>query len=559
MVFAWALIMHGLGWAQTSNYAQVRALDAGQAQIDPWHWETKDKAYVNGHFYSVKAPGLAMLTLPAYSALDALGAQGVADDAAANARASDSHHWIGHPVVPYTETGFDADIAKQVASSTERATPIIWALGLIGAVIPALIMLLVVRSLGDRLERGFGAAAAITLGLGTIVMSFASEYFSHVIAAALGIAAFALLYREREGPPRPWLTAAAGLLCGLAVSFEYPLGLVGVVLFGYLLSRPERRLGRSASYAAAGLLGALPALAFNQWALGSPFEFAYGSAVAVQGISGHMELGLNSDGMFGITSPKGSAAVDLLIAGRGLLVLTPVVAMALAGAIALRRSHRAEANVILAAVGAYFLYNCGYWLPFGGGTPGPRFLIPALPFLALGLPTAWRRWPALTLVTAIPSAVFMVAAALTKPLIGEEGTYVWSHMLFNGDLEQTPLSALGVHQGWLAIVPVALALIATVMLAARATPRLRLGPLRFAILAAAAWVLVALFGPLLAGDAVTPVDARGDETVELIVLSALLALATLAVLRYRERREPAAAAAPVPVPAGAAALGEPSS
>ena len=50
-----------------ANHAQVRALAAGQAEIDRWHWETRDKAWFRGHFYSVKAPGLAAFTLPAYS------------------------------------------------------------------------------------------------------------------------------------------------------------------------------------------------------------------------------------------------------------------------------------------------------------------------------------------------------------------------------------------------------------------------------------------------------------------------------------------------------------
>ena len=45
-------------------------------------------------------------------------------------------------------------------------------------------------------------------------MTFAAEYFSHVIAATLGFAAFALLFREREGPPRLALVGAAGLLAG---------------------------------------------------------------------------------------------------------------------------------------------------------------------------------------------------------------------------------------------------------------------------------------------------------------------------------------------------------
>ena len=61
----------------------------------------------------------------------------------------------------------------------------------------------------------------------------------------------------------------------------------------------------------------IPALAFNVWALGSPFEFAYGAAVDSPGFSGHDTLGLNDDGFFGITAPRLDAAVDLLVANRG--------------------------------------------------------------------------------------------------------------------------------------------------------------------------------------------------------------------------------------------------
>ena len=77
----------------------------------------------------------------------------------------------------------------------------IWALTLLVAVIPAVLLLLGVRWVADRLEPGYGTAAAVTLGIATIVMTFASEYFSHVIAAALGFAAFLVLMRERDGAP----------------------------------------------------------------------------------------------------------------------------------------------------------------------------------------------------------------------------------------------------------------------------------------------------------------------------------------------------------------------
>src|SRR5213076_1608856 len=192
--------------------------------------------------------------------------------------------------------------------------------------------LLLVRWAAERIEPGFGTAAAITLGLGTIVMTFAAEFFSHVASATLGFAAFAILFRERQGPPRLLPVAAAGLVAGLAVTFEYPLGLLGVILFVYALARPAPRLPRALTYGAAAVLGAIPALAFNWWALGSPLDFAYSSAVAVQGLSGHAVLGLNDPGFFGIGVPRPSAAVDLLIASRGILTLTPVLAVAVAGA-----------------------------------------------------------------------------------------------------------------------------------------------------------------------------------------------------------------------------------
>ena len=145
---------------------------------------------------------------------------------------------------------------------------------------------------------------------------------------------------------------------------------------------------------------------------------------------------------------------------------------------------KAEAVVIAAICALYFVYNAGYWLPFGGGTPGPRFLIPALPFLALGLATAYRRLPAITLALAIPSFVFMGAAAISFPLIGDQGSGEWADFIEDGHLEHTLLTVFGVSNPWLAIAPVVAAAFAAIAFAAKATPRTELGDLRPAIAAA---------------------------------------------------------------------------
>ena len=551
--FAWALVMHQLGWAQTAHFDQVQAFSKGQAQIDQWHWDTNDKAWVDGHFYSVKSPGVAALATLPYMAIEALDGDKLARAAVDNVNRSAHPKWLPDSVVPLENYGYDVQRGLRTQAIVEHDTPIVWALDLIAAVIPAILLLLAVRWAADRFLPGYGTAAAITLGLATIVMTFAAEFFSHVISAGLAFAAFCVLLKERDGPPRAGLVAAAGLLAGLAVTFEFQTGLVGVVLIGYALSRryPQGtgRAGalirRGAAYAAGAVAGALPMLAFNTWAFGNPLKLAYGYAVSFPGVTGHDKLGLNSQGFFGITAPKPASAIDLLLAGRGLLVLTPVIVMSVIGVFLMRRrGHRAEANTILVVAAVYFVYNSGYWLPFGGGTPGPRFLIPALPFLAIGLAFAYKRYPALTLGLAIPSGVMMLVGTLTYPLLGKQGIGTWADWLMQGRLEHTVLTAFGVTNAWLAIAPFLAALITAIVLAVKATPSLSLADFRLALIALPAWAVVSALGPAIVRDDISTLDGGNVSALWLVAAGLILGLGTLATLRARERRAQSGPEAP---------------
>ena len=561
--FAWAMVMHQMGWAQLAHFDQVQALSKGRAEIDQWHWNTNDKAWVDGHFYSVKSPGMPALTTLPYMAIKALDGDKLARAAVENERRTAHRQWYSDNVIPLENYGYDVERGQRVQATVQYDTPIVWALTLIAAVIPAVLLLLCVRWAADRYVPGYGTAAAITLGIATIVMTFAAEFFSHVISAGLAFVAFCVLVKERDGPPSWKAVALAGLLAGLAVTFEFQTGLVGVVLFGYALSRRTDWLRRSLAYGAGSVAGALPMLAFNLWAFGNPLKLAYGDAVAFPGASGHDVLGLNSHGFFGITAPRLDSAMDLLIAGRGLLVLTPIVVMAVVGVFLMRRDgHRAEANTILAVAAVYFLYNAGYWLPFGGGTPGPRFLIPALPFVAIGLAYAYKRLPALTLGLAIPSGLMMVIGTVTYALIGRQGIGTWADWLMEGKLEHTMLTALGVSNAWLAIAPFAAAVLTAIVLAVRATPSVSLSDFRFAVPAVLAWSCVSAVGPSFSDYELSPLDRGDASALWLILAGVVLSLGTLTVLRVRARRTqsgPDRATVPEPALAPELAFDEPTS
>ena len=233
---------------------------------------------------------------------------------------------------------------------------------------------------------------------------------------------------------------------------------------------------------------------YNLWAFGSVTRMSYSAAVSVQGRTGHAKLGLNDHGFFGIGVPRLDNFVHLLIAPRGLITTSPVIIAGLVGAVLMyRRGHRPEARTILGMVALHLVYNSGYWLPFGGGTPGPRFLIPCLPFLGLGLVFAWRRIPATTLVLSAASAVVMSVITVTGPLVGFDSVYLWWSRVQEGLFMQTVWTQLGAGRGPLTILPTLLLFAGGVALAGLCTRRAAFSrDWKVAIGALAAWLVVDL-------------------------------------------------------------------
>ncbi|HWI08258.1 MAG TPA: hypothetical protein VNT54_12185 [Solirubrobacteraceae bacterium] len=532
-----AFVVQSPGWAQTSYMSLSRALSSGTPQIDRWHWQTHDVAYTNGHYYSVKPPGLAFATLPLYRALDAAGAQRLAHEARVRAESDGGAPWAAR-TLPIAQYGYSRERAIAARAAIADDAPMTWVLGLLGVLAPAIALLVLVARGADRIARGTGTAVALTLGAGTLMLPFSTLYFSHVLSALLSFAAFALVWRERtrareagDGAAelRPTVLAVAGLLAGLAVVCEYPLAITALIVGLYaLVARVPGKARRALSYGGGLAAGVAPLLAYQWWAFGSPLHTTYTNAVKTTGRSGHDELGLNDDGFFGITLPRPGAALELLFSGRGLLILAPVLVLAIAGIVALRRErggrHRAEAMVVIAIALSYLLYNAGYWLPMGGGSPGPRFLFPVLPFLALGLAISWRRWPAVTLALTAISATTMIAATISYPMIGVNDPGAWVERMQAGIFQHTVLDLAGAAHGLASIAPFAIAIAAAVAVAVGTLGRAHLAR-------GVRWVPAAVAGWALAATLLSrPLQLPSDGALTLYGAAALVALLAVAVV-----------------------------
>jgi hypothetical protein len=510
---AYATMIQSFSWNQTSHYDLIRSLNQDTTTIDSYQENTGDKAYYKRHWYSARAPGLALFSLPFYDALNLVGAES----------------WTDAHVAPPDHPG-DA---------------MIYLIGLWGNVLPGLLLLLLVWRMAERFQPGYGAAAAVALGLGTIVLPLSTLLFSHVFTAFLGFAAFALMLRERDGPPSVALLGLAGLAMGYAVASEYPLFFVALVLGLYLLSRRDSftPLGiarRAGAYIAGGVVGIAPLLLYNHYAFRSWTHLAYSDVPRQQ------------KGFFGIGAPSLKVLATLLFDSRGLLTISPVLLMGAIGAVMLyRRGKRAEALTIGGICLCYVGYNSGYYLPFGGGFMGPRFLTTMLPFLAVPLGIAFKRFPGPTIALAAVSITTTVIATITHPLVGyETETVVWARYLRQGFFQPTIATAYGLGRGWGGIWPFLLAAGGGVLLAAYATARVRLSgaALRTGVLALVVWGLFAALGPTVLGidhQGLLSIVAAGDKTAlhkgfgsyplrtlaPIAVLAGLLALAAARLWR----------------------------
>jgi hypothetical protein len=281
--------------------------------------------------------------------------------------------------------------------------PRVWAVRVLTSGIAFILLAFAVGRVAEGLHQGAGGLAVVGMALGTLVGSLAATTFDQVPASALGFGAFVFVWRGR-----PWL---AGLLGGLAILVEYEAALAVVIVAVYAASGDRGAFRRYVG----GLVPGIVALGLYDWAaFSSPLHVSY--QYVANGFAR-----AQASGFFGISLPHWSAIWNVLVGDRGLLIVSPIAMVGLVGLVTLESRHRRERVVCGGVTLAYLLLEFGYFLPYVGVSPGPRFLIPAVPFLALGLPHALARFPKATVRLALWSVVASTLVRLTWAQVGVRG------------------------------------------------------------------------------------------------------------------------------------------
>lgn len=436
-------------WGQNSRLDLVLAIvDRGTLSIDAYYQNTGDYALYHGNHYMDKAPGPSLLAVPVYAiirpVLHTAPVKGLID------RLANSQAFAG--TLQAGGSGLQEDKIYQAL--------VLLIVTFVVVTIPsAALGVLFYRFLGYLNPKlGWNVIAVLLYGLATSAFPYAGTFVSHQLTAFLLFGAFLLAYEIRQKIRSPRWATLVGLMLGYAMISEYPTALIaGAITLYIFLTLPERRW--FAGLIAGGLICGSILMIYNWIIFKSilPVGYEYSALYTEQHSTGFLSLTYpHLDALWGITFSK----------FRGLFFLSPVLLLAAAGFVAWWQSRqlRGELWICLWSVVSFFLFNGSSVMWQGGYAVGPRYLVPMLPFFAMGWGGFALRWGdrflARALMAILGLASFLAVWAETiggqsfpdwssNPLV----SYTWPRLV-EGDIARNMAMILNLR-GWSSLIVLA--------------------------------------------------------------------------------------------------------
>jgi len=350
---------------------------------------TGDVSFCDGHFYPNKAPGASFTALPAY--------------------------WL----IFHVEQIVGANPDDWWALTINAWLTSLLSVGIISAVGAVIFFQLALEFSGGQYQTSLIATFVFTLS--TMFFPNATLFYEHNVIAVALLGSFYLLYRlKTESLASPDATCLArkaaariflaGLSAGWAAITNYIYAVVVIFLGAYLVFSVRRKFAWF--WFGLGLIGPLLLICgYNVACFGKPFitNYHYQNPIFESGATHFL-------GLFNF--PRWHVILIILFSPyRGLFFTAPVLIMSALGALAWcgHRRFRPEAILILGIFIFSVLWNASFNGWDGGVTAVPRYLGPAIPFLALATIYSIDRWFKTTLLLALVSAVIMLLITSVDP------------------------------------------------------------------------------------------------------------------------------------------------
>ncbi len=277
------------------------------------------------------------------------------------------------------------------------------------AVLPTALTALLIFWFGQHVHRTgtvSPALPALVYALATHAFFYGTMFFAYALTTFLAFASFYLLFTADPKQDRV-RAIAAGVLGGLAATNDYPT----ILLIPGLLLYCRMKAPRLVPVFLVGALAALSLLPIYHYTLFSEFSPPH---------KYHNMRDTHQQGLFlgvGTFTPEAFPGTTVG-PSRGLFVISPVLVVAVVLLRRLHRQHPAEAVLVVAVVLVLFLFQTSFIDWKGGNSFGPRYLVPAIPFLVLPLLTLHRNgplWPVFLSLLIVSFLINLVCAASYLP------------------------------------------------------------------------------------------------------------------------------------------------
>jgi hypothetical protein len=343
---------------------------------------TSDKAYFNGHYYSDKAIGPAVIGTIVYVPF----------------------HWL-----------------KQIFNfGSQAATEAVITYLVIG--IPSAIAGSLIYILCWYLSRSRFRAYLVTLTvtLGTMYFPYSITFFSHQFTSSLLFGAFFLIFFLKERPEiwKNRYSFLIGWLLGWALISDFQSAIIILALVSYYIfilwrNQTYRHFRLMVLPMLGGLIPVLLQLVYNKLCFGNFLVMGYAFESDPQFSSGMAK------GIMGISWPSLSALYYMTLhPTMGLFWESPALLFSIAGLVFmfLKRRYLAEAFLAMGIIGSYLVIMSGYYMWWGGAAVGTRFIIPMLPFFCIFLVFVPKRltWPLVVLSLVSFGQMFIAAASTAQ-------------------------------------------------------------------------------------------------------------------------------------------------